>query len=1067
MTDDRPKSAGRRRKRRWPAILAGVVGVLFVACAALYLASPGLVARQAETWLAAHGAPDADVDIASLGLGGATVARVNLGATRDDLALEHVDIDYRLNGFAMPTIERVVVRDLQLAIDPADKARPLGILSDVIAAIQAGADGSSPGLDTIPPVTIEHATLSVPSYLGGASVKLSGDILPDGPQNLTADLVFEAKSNIANLTGRLRVDCDLDATGSGRLIVENGRVLYNGPPAVEIPTISGWANFAFENAQPISAEIEVKAPDVVAAGWPGASLTLEGSYEADLWSALLATNGSAAGLEGWITAAGAATGEGQTDLATELTLEAGAPWWSLLGLPTPSRGTMAVKGDVWIDPDAAILADGSRGPSGAGSLQLRTTDLAIENRIAELSGTAEFDVAASPLGWTVRSQAPLLATGRPEQGLLDRISLPANPVLAGEPVSIEATDLTLSGNMNADQGRTIRAEGSIDVTGGTTIAINTSLVATLDTVGNIASIDVETLAVNVGALSWKEGLRTIAIDGATLEGNANMSGRNCAASFAVSADLAGSDFGEFTARDGSAAFPADLQCNAERIELRTTGEGTIRLKRLQVSGTPYVVDQATFRIESGAAIVMPRVCTTPPCDATFTFDGTLAAVSGRTDPDGQSFAMEPARVSFDGAMTQEGAFTGALDFSSAQLALNDGEMAADDIDAHITFEPGAPASFSVDVAQIRNSSMSEWVPALSATATGTVAPEAAKFAVHFVDGQNAIEFDVTGSHSFADGTGSAEIDMPPIQFRPGGLQPWDLFPPLAKDIDEATGRVALDGSIAWNDTGVQSDLALRLEELSLTTPQADLARINGLVELQSISPLLSKPDQRVSVALIDIGIPLTDAVVTFAIEPGPRIAIANAHLELADGTVDAAPVTIDPQDTDALIELAVANMDLSEFLALAAVEGLVATGRLDGTIPVEIRDADIVITGARLDARGPGTLSYAPATPPAGLQGAGETASLVLAALANFQYETLWLTLNRQPGGETGLGLHVRGSNPDFFDGYPIEFNLNLTGELDRILRDSLVGYRIPDIVQERLESGETTVTPSEEGEEQ
>ena len=127
----------------------------------------------------------------------------------------------------------------------------------------------------------------------------------------------------------------------------------------------------------------------------------------------------------------------------------------------------------------------------------------------------------------------------------------------------------------------------------------------------------------------------------------------------------------------------------------------------------------------------------------------------------------------------------------------------------------------------------------------------------------------------------------------------------------------------------------------------------------------------------------------------------------------------------------------------------------------------IVITGARLDADGPGTLSYAPSEAPAGLQGAGETASLVLAALANFQYETLWLTLDRQPGGETGLGLHVRGSNPDFFDGYPIEFNLNLTGELDRILRDSLVGYRIPDIVKDQLENGETTVTPSEPGEEQ
>jgi len=1028
------------------------------------MALPGFVAREAEAWLATHGAPNADIDIAALGLDGATVARVNLGATPADLTVEHIDIDYRLNGLALPTIERVVARDLRIAIDPADKQRPLGILSDVIAAMQAQADGGATALDAIPAITIENATISAPNYFGGASVALSGDILPDGPQRLTADFAFEAKSSIANLTGKLRIDSDFNATGSGRVIVENGRVLYTGPPAVEIPTVSGWANFAFADAKPVTASIEVKAPDVVAAGWPGASLVLDGSYEAERWSARLATNGSAAGLEGWVTAAGAATGEGQTDLATELTLEAGAPWWSLLGLPTPSRGDLVVNGQGWLDPDAAILADGSRGPSGAGSLQLQTTDLTIENRVAELSATADLDVAASALGWTVRLKAPLLATGNPDKALLDLAGLPENPILvAGQSVSIDVTRLELAGNMDTDLGRTIHADGHIELTAGSTVAVDTSLVATLDQIGNLATVDAEALTLDIGALSWRQGLRTIAIDGATLTGSGNLAGRDCTASLVLNADLAASDFGEFTAKDGSTALPVELKCSAEQIDVRTTETGALTLKRLQIKGTPYVIDAATLRIDPGAAIVRPRTCTTTPCETTMTLTGALAALDGRGEPDGQSFALDPSRISFKGALAPEGAFSGALDLASAALTINNGQVAADDIDAHIAFKPGAPASFSADVAQIRNSGMSEWVPALSATATGTVAPEAAKFAVHFIDDSNAIEFDVTGSHRFADGTGSAEIEMPPIQFRPGGLQPWDLFPPLAKDIDEATGRVALDGGIQWNDTGVQSDLALRLEELSLTMPQADLARINGLVELQSLSPLLSKPDQRVSVALIDIGIPLTDAVVTFAIEPGPRIAISNAHLVLADGTVDAAPVTIDPKDTDALIELAVADMDLSQFLALAAVEGLAATGRLSGTIPVEIRDADIVIEGARLDASGPGTLSYAPSTPPAGLQGAGETASLVLAALANFQYETLWLTLDRQPGGETGLGLHVRGSNPDFFDGYPIEFNLNLTGELDRILRDSLVGYRIPDIVQDRLESGETTVTPSDE----
>ena len=47
----------------------------------------------------------------------------------------------------------------------------------------------------------------------------------------------------------------------------------------------------------------------------------------------------------------------------------------------------------------------------------------------------------------------------------------------------------------------------------------------------------------------------------------------------------------------------------------------------------------------------------------------------------------------------------------------------------------------------------------------------------------------------------------------------------------------------------------------------------------------------------------------------------------------------------------------------------------------------------------------------------------------------------------------MTGKNPDFYDGYPVEFNLSLAGKLDQILNDSLVGYRVPDLVRERLEA--------------
>ncbi len=44
------------------------------------------------------------------------------------------------------------------------------------------------------------------------------------------------------------------------------------------------------------------------------------------------------------------------------------------------------------------------------------------------------------------------------------------------------------------------------------------------------------------------------------------------------------------------------------------------------------------------------------------------------------------------------------------------------------------------------------------------------------------------------------------------------------------------------------------------------------------------------------------------------------------------------------------------------------------------------------------------------------------------------------------------GNNPGFYDGYPVEFNLNVSGALDRVLRQSLAGYRIPAAIEEQLQ---------------
>ena len=149
--------------------------------------------------------------------------------------------------------------------------------------------------------------------------------------------------------------------------------------------------------------------------------------------------------------------------------------------------------------------------------------------------------------------------------------------------------------------------------------------------------------------------------------------------------------------------------------------------------------------------------------------------------------------------------------------------------------------------------------------------------------------------------------------------------------------------------------------------------------------------------------------------------------------------------------LNVRGVDISALLEDVDIPGLAVSGRLTGHIPVRMTNGEIVIENGRLDADSAGTLRYVPTSGDVPLDLDDGNMELVLDALANFEFTELGIEVNRQAGGSTELGLHIAGANPDLYDGYPIEFNVNLSGDLDKIVRESLAGWRIPEEIRKKL----------------
>jgi hypothetical protein len=248
---------------------------------------------------------------------------------------------------------------------------------------------------------------------------------------------------------------------------------------------------------------------------------------------------------------------------------------------------------------------------------------------------------------------------------------------------------------------------------------------------------------------------------------------------------------------------------------------------------------------------------------------------------------------------------------------------------------------------------------------------------------------------------------------------------------------------------VSVDLAAR--DLAFETPNAQIEALNGTLRITGPSPLATPAGQLVSIGRIGFGLDLTNGLIEWQLRPDGVVAIERAEWQTLGGRVHTAG-RLDPNAPSQALVLEAEALDLAQLLALVALEGLSGEGVLDGRLPiVRTRDA-IEIHDGLIRARPGGTLRYRPGPGVAGLARSGQGFDLLLGAFENLRYETLEVELDGDANGLMKISLRVRGVNPDFQDGRPFHYNLNVESRLADLLRQGAAVYKIPQTIEERLE---------------
>jgi hypothetical protein len=308
-----------------------------------------------------------------------------------------------------------------------------------------------------------------------------------------------------------------------------------------------------------------------------------------------------------------------------------------------------------------------------------------------------------------------------------------------------------------------------------------------------------------------------------------------------------------------------------------------------------------------------------------------------------------------------------------------------------------------------------------------------------------------GSHDLLTRSGEATLRIEPVRFEPGGLQPAHLLPALAEWIHSASGTLEARGSAGWQGGSLDGGVNLALRDWNVESPVARFEGVNAAVQIDGPWPASVPSGQLLSMARVDFGLELHNGLVRYGLLPDGTIDLERAEWEFAGGRIHTAG-RLDPTAEEQEIVLQVENLDLAQLLALVPLDGLSGEGRIGGRLPLVRRGDILEIRQGRLrgDAAG-GRLRYAAAGGIANLAPSQQGFVVMLSAFEDLRWESLELGMNGDTQGIVEIALHVRGRNPDYQSGRPIEFNLNVESRLADLLRDEAASYRIPEEIESRL----------------
>ncbi len=178
------------------------------------------------------------------------------------------------------------------------------------------------------------------------------------------------------------------------------------------------------------------------------------------------------------------------------------------------------------------------------------------------------------------------------------------------------------------------------------------------------------------------------------------------------------------------------------------------------------------------------------------------------------------------------------------------------------------------------------------------------------------------------------------------------------------------------------------------------------------------------------------------------VTLSDFSTGVLDGTIALQRLDYDMAKKEGETTLQINHILIQKLLDLQGSKKIYATGHIKGNIPVKIKNESFEILDGKLTSEQNGQIIYA--TSLEERTAANPALRITYEALSNMLYAQLLSSINMSADGKSLMTIQLKGTNPDFQRGRPVELNLSVQQNLGDLMRSLSISSDIEQAISEK-----------------